>query len=156
VLALVLGALATLRASLYLEVSIMGIMTAITTTTIVITTKANPTRTNVLGQPCNSSFEPRNLSFGLSEVILHLIYWSAHNFAQTYCCLGTSTMIQGGPSKTSSRSLVDVGIQRDVILYPGNSLQLRHPFCDCSTNIKRAKTPKHSISPLPRVENGVR
>jgi hypothetical protein len=58
----------------------MGIMTAITTTTIVSTTKANPTRTNVLGQPCNSSFEPRNLSFGLSEVILHLIYWSAHNF----------------------------------------------------------------------------
>jgi len=43
VLALALGALATLRASL--QVSIMGIMTAITTTTIVITTKANPTGT---------------------------------------------------------------------------------------------------------------
>jgi len=43
VLALVWGALATLRASL--QVSIMGIMTAITTTTIVITTKANPTGT---------------------------------------------------------------------------------------------------------------
>ena len=42
-LALALGALATLRASL--QVSIMGIMTAITTTTIVITTKANPTGT---------------------------------------------------------------------------------------------------------------
>jgi hypothetical protein len=40
VLALAFGALATLRASL--QVSIMGIMTAITTTTIVITTKANP------------------------------------------------------------------------------------------------------------------
>ncbi len=39
-LALALGALATLRASL--QVSIMGIMTAMTTTTIVITTKANP------------------------------------------------------------------------------------------------------------------
>jgi hypothetical protein len=38
-----LGALATLRASL--QVSIMGIMTAITTTTIVTTTKANPTGT---------------------------------------------------------------------------------------------------------------
>jgi hypothetical protein len=50
-------------------------------------------------------------------------------------------MIQGGPRKTSSRSLVDVGIQRDVILmsgileiflsespYPSNSLQLRHTF----------------------------
>jgi hypothetical protein len=95
----------------------------------------------VFGQLCNFSFEPRNLSFGLSEVLLHLIYWSAHNFAQTYCCLGTSTMIQGGPRKTSSRSLVDVGIQRDVILmsgileiflsespYPSNSLQLRHTF----------------------------
>jgi len=43
VLALMLGALATLRASL--QVSIMGIMSAITTTTIVITTKANPTGT---------------------------------------------------------------------------------------------------------------
>jgi len=43
VLALALSALATLRASL--QVSIMGIMTAITTTTIVITTKANPTGT---------------------------------------------------------------------------------------------------------------
>ena len=42
-LALALGALATLRASL--QVSIMGIMTAITTTTIVISTKANPTGT---------------------------------------------------------------------------------------------------------------
>ena len=42
-LALTLGALATLRASL--QVSIMGIMTAITTTTIVITRKANPTGT---------------------------------------------------------------------------------------------------------------
>ena len=42
-LALVWGALATLRASL--QVSIMGIMTAITTTTIVISTKANPTGT---------------------------------------------------------------------------------------------------------------
>ena len=41
-LALALGALA-LRASL--QVSIMGIMTAITTTTIVISTKANPTGT---------------------------------------------------------------------------------------------------------------
>jgi hypothetical protein len=38
-----MGALATLRASL--QVSIMGIMTAITTATIVITTKANPTGT---------------------------------------------------------------------------------------------------------------
>jgi hypothetical protein len=47
VLALALGALATLRASL--QVSVMGIMTAITTittTTIVITTKANPTGTS--------------------------------------------------------------------------------------------------------------
>jgi hypothetical protein len=44
VLALAFGALATLRASL--QVSIMGIMTAITTTTIVITTKANPMRNN--------------------------------------------------------------------------------------------------------------
>ena len=42
-LALALGALATLRGSL--QVSIMGIMTAITTTTIVTTTKANPTGT---------------------------------------------------------------------------------------------------------------
>jgi hypothetical protein len=42
----VLGALATLRASLYLEVSIMGIMTAITTTTIVITTKAKSDENN--------------------------------------------------------------------------------------------------------------
>ena len=45
-LALALGALATLRASL--QVSIMGIMTAITTTTIVITTKANPTGTTTV------------------------------------------------------------------------------------------------------------
>jgi hypothetical protein len=42
-LASVSGALATLRASL--QVSIMGIITAITTTTIVITTKANSTVT---------------------------------------------------------------------------------------------------------------
>ena len=42
-LALAFGALATLRASL--QVSIMGIMTAITTTTIVITTKTNTTGT---------------------------------------------------------------------------------------------------------------
>ena len=42
-LALAFGALATLRASL--QVSIMGIMTAITTKTIVISTKANPTGT---------------------------------------------------------------------------------------------------------------
>ena len=40
-LALALGALATLRATL--QVSIMGIMVAITTTTIIITTKADPT-----------------------------------------------------------------------------------------------------------------
>ena len=39
-----MGALATLRASL--QISIMGIMTAITTATIVITTKANPTGNN--------------------------------------------------------------------------------------------------------------
>jgi hypothetical protein len=50
-------------------------------------------------------------------------------------------MIHGGHRKTSSRSLVGVGIQRDVILmpgileiflsespYPSNSLQLRHTF----------------------------
>ena len=43
-LALALGALATLRASL--QVSIMGIMTAISTTMIVITTKANPNGNN--------------------------------------------------------------------------------------------------------------
>ena len=42
-LALALGALATLRATL--QVSIMGIMVAITTTTIIITTKADPTGT---------------------------------------------------------------------------------------------------------------
>ena len=35
-----------LRNSASLQVSIMAIMTAITTTTIVITTKANPTETN--------------------------------------------------------------------------------------------------------------
>jgi hypothetical protein len=43
VLALALGALATLRATL--QVSIMGIMVAIATTTIIITTKADPTGT---------------------------------------------------------------------------------------------------------------
>jgi hypothetical protein len=43
VLALALGALATLRATL--QVSIMGIMVAITTTTIIIITKADPTGT---------------------------------------------------------------------------------------------------------------
>src|SRR6266478_1501173 len=75
---------------------------------------------NVFGQPCNFSFEPRNLSFGLSEVLLHLIYWSAHNCSQLCCCLGTSTMIPGEPRKTSSRSLVDVGIQPDLIRMPGN------------------------------------
>ena len=42
-LTLALGALATLRATL--QVSIMGIMVAITTTTIIITTKADPTGT---------------------------------------------------------------------------------------------------------------
>ena len=42
-LALALGALATLRATL--QVSIMGIMVAITTTTIIIITKADPTGT---------------------------------------------------------------------------------------------------------------
>ena len=43
------GALATLRASL--QVSIMDIMTAITTITIVITTKANPTGTITAPRP---------------------------------------------------------------------------------------------------------
>ena len=48
-LTLALGALATLRATL--QVSIMGIMIAITTTTIVITTKADPTGTTTARPP---------------------------------------------------------------------------------------------------------
>jgi hypothetical protein len=40
---------------------------------------------NVFGQLVNSvisALSRANLSFGLSEVLLHLIYWSAHNFSQ--------------------------------------------------------------------------
>src|SRR6202165_1407636 len=61
---------------------------------------------NVFGQLCNFTFEPRNLSFRLSEVVLHLIHWFAHNFSQLCCCLVTSTMVPGGPReprKTFSR-----------------------------------------------------
>jgi hypothetical protein len=75
-------------------------------------------------------------------------------------------MIHGGHRKTSSRSLVGVGIQRDVILmpgileiflsespYPSNSLQLRHPLRLFDQTGKNCKAFNLSCT---RVENGVR
>jgi hypothetical protein len=74
-------------------------------------------------------------------------------------------MIHGGHRKTSSRSLVGVGIQRDVILmpgileiflsespYPSNSLQLRHPLRLFDQTGKNSKAFNLSCT---RVENGV-
>src|SRR5208337_2971011 len=96
---------------------------------------------NVFGQLCNFTFEPRDLSFRLSEVFLHLIYWFAHNFPQPCCCLGALTMGPGGPREPRKISsfIMDTMTCASVAALP--------PL-DVVQNKKRPVVPEAEFTPL--------